>query len=53
MRNTNVYKMGILTFFAYLPPVTIGTPLVYESENNEGLFTCTVNGTDRECVPGI
>ena len=47
------YQVGILTFFAYLPTVTIGTPLVYESENNEGLFTCTVNGTDRECVPGI
>ena len=47
------YQVGILTYFAYLPPVSIGTPTVYESENNEGLFTCTVNGVNRECVPGI
>lgn len=44
------YKVGVLTYFAYIPPE--GDPVVYRSEDNEGIFTCVVNGTMADCVPG-
>ena len=44
------YRMGVLTYFAHVPPS--GTPLVYRSEDNEGIYTCIVDGTDHECTAG-
>lgn len=44
------YRVGVLTYFAYIPPV--GDPLVYRSEDNDGIFTCIVDGTDHLCSAG-
>lgn len=41
------YRVGVLTYFAYIPPT--GDPLIYRSEDNTGIFTCTVSGTDGAC----
>jgi hypothetical protein len=53
-RFTNVangkYRMGVLTYFAYIPPA--GDPLIYRSEDNEGIYTCIVDGTDHLCSAG-
>lgn len=44
------YRLGVLTYFAYIPPT--GEPLIYRSEDNEGIYTCIVDGTDHLCDPG-
>lgn len=44
------YRVGVLTYFAYIPPT--GDPLIYRSEDNEGIYTCIVDGTDHLCNPG-
>ena len=47
------YQIGILTYFAFIP--LAGQGEIYESEDNEGVYTCSVNenGTGSDCTLGL